>query len=231
MKIYETAPAPNPRRVRMFLAEKAIAMDYVQIDIKGGENLTPQFKQKAATDKVPLLEFDDGSYLSETVAICRYFEETQPQPPLMGRNPLEKARIEMWQRRAEFELLLNVGMCFRNTTGYFKDRETPVPAWGEECGKAVVAFWMCLNSSYRKHRGWRATTSALPILPCYAGWTLRGWLKLNLLNTMFTCNGGTVRSASDPVPKPDRYRRHKPVSGLLKLLVFFRSSGFPPARE
>lgn len=145
MKIYETSTAPNARRVRMFLAEKAIDMEYVQIDIEAGENLGEAHRQKNFTTKIPVLELDDGSYISETVAICRYFEELQPQPPLLGSGAREKAVIEMWQRRVEFNLFMPVGMCFQHVTGYFKDRMTPIKAWGEECGKQVPVFLAALD--------------------------------------------------------------------------------------
>jgi glutathione S-transferase len=140
MKIYETATAPNARRVRMFLAEKGIDMEYVQLDIAGGENLNQEMRSKNVTTKIPFLELDDGTHLGETMAICRYFEETHPETPLLGTDPMQKAVVEMWQRRAELYFMNMVGMCFQHTTGYFKDRMTPVAAWGEEAGKNAVAF-------------------------------------------------------------------------------------------
>lgn len=146
MKIYETHTAPNPRRVRIFLAEKGIDMEYVQLDIAAGENLNEAMRSKNVTTKVPFLELDDGTHIGETMAICRYFEEIQPEPPLLGTSPLQKAQVEMWQRRVELYFLLQVGMCFQHSTGYFKDRMTPVPAWGEECGKNAVAFLEVLEA-------------------------------------------------------------------------------------
>ena len=149
MKIYETKTAPNPRRVRMFLAEKDIAMDYVELDIAAGENLNETNRAKNVTTKVPYLELDDGTCIGESIAICRYFEELQPEPPLFGTNPLQKAQVEMWQRRVEFYFLLAVGMCFQHSTGYFKDRMTPVPEWGAESGKSAVAFLDVLEAQLK----------------------------------------------------------------------------------
>jgi glutathione S-transferase len=146
MKIYEASTAPNARRVRMFLAEKGIDMEYVQLDIGGGENLNAEMREKNVTTKIPFLELDDGTHLGETMAICRYFEELHPETPLLGTNPLQKAQIEMWQRRAEFYFLVPVGMCFQHTTGYFKDRMNPIAAWGEESGKNAVAFLDVLDA-------------------------------------------------------------------------------------
>lgn len=145
MKIYQTHTAPNPRRVRMFLAEKGITMEYVELDLAGGENLTAAMREKNVTTKVPFLELDDGTCIGESMAICRYFEETNPEPALLGTTPLQKAQVEMWQRRVEFHFLLAVGMCFQHSTGYFKDRMTPIPAWGEESGKNAMAFMEVLE--------------------------------------------------------------------------------------
>lgn len=145
MKIYETHTAPNPRRVRIFLAEKGVEMEYVQLDIEKGENISPQIRAKYPPGKIPFLELEDGSYLGETVAICRYFEELHPEPPLMGNSPLQKAQIEMWQRQVEFNLFMNVGLCFQHSTGYFKDRMTPVPEFGVESGKNVGKYLRVLE--------------------------------------------------------------------------------------
>jgi glutathione S-transferase len=146
MKIYEAKETPNARRVRMFLSEKNIDMQYQQIDIKSGENLNPEFLVKNPAARIPVLELDDGDYISESVAICRYFEELHPDTPLFGRNAKDKAITEMWQRRVELYFLMNVGFCFRNVTGYFKDRETPVKQWGEICGQDALKFYDVLES-------------------------------------------------------------------------------------
>ena len=134
MKIYETKTAPNPRRVRMFLAEKGIDVDYVQVDIQKGENLSAEMRTKNPLGKIPILELDDGTCIAETDAICTYFEALQPEPPLMGTTPVEKATISMWQRQVELAIMMQIGMCFQHTTGYFKDRMTPVPEYGKEAG-------------------------------------------------------------------------------------------------
>ncbi len=141
MKIYEMKIAPNPRRVRMFLAEKGIEnIEFVEMDLQKGENLSAEFRRKSPLTKVPVLELDNGTCICETIAICRYFEETQPEPALMGSSPEEKARIEMWQRWLEFYFFMPTGMCFQHTSGYFKDRMTPIPEWGEECRSQVLKF-------------------------------------------------------------------------------------------
>lgn len=148
MKLYETKTAPNPRRVRMFLAEKGLldGVETVQVDLEHGENLTPEYAARNPMKKVPAMELNDGTYISETMAICRYFEEMHPDTtPLLGRNPLDKAKVEQWLRWIEFYFFMPTGMCFQHTTGYFKDRMTPIPAWGEECHKTVEKFFHFLN--------------------------------------------------------------------------------------
>ncbi len=146
MKIYEEKIAPNARRVRMFLAEKGIeGVEFVQIDLKAGDNISAEFKQKNPLAKIPVLEFDDGSYLSESVAICRYFEVTSPAIPLMGVTARQQANIEMWQRRSEIYFMNLIGMGFQHTSGYFADRMTPVKEWGEVCIKSAAQFMSLLD--------------------------------------------------------------------------------------
>jgi glutathione S-transferase len=125
MKLYDMVKAPNPRRVRMFLAEKGIEIERVEIDIPGGQNLTPAYLAINPRGAVPTLLLDDGTIIDESVAICRYFEELHPEPNLMGRTPLEKAQIESWQRHMEFDGLFSVAAVFRNTVPQFAGRAMP----------------------------------------------------------------------------------------------------------
>jgi glutathione S-transferase len=148
MKIYEEAIAPNARRVRMFLAEKGVLQDveFEQLDLKAGDNITPEFRQKNPLAKIPVLELDDGAFLSESIAICRYFEALHPENPLMGKTPLEQANIEMWQRRSEIYFMNLVGMGFQHTSGFFADRMTPIKEWGEVCVKGASKFMKLLDA-------------------------------------------------------------------------------------
>lgn len=145
MKIYETRTAPNPRLVRIFLAEKGMSAEYIELDIAAGENLSAAMRAKNVTTKVPFLELDDGTVIGETAAICRYIEEIQSAPALMGNSPVEKAIIEMWRRRVEFGFFMPVGMCFQHSTGYFKDRMTPVAEFGAVSGKIALDFLNVIN--------------------------------------------------------------------------------------
>jgi len=130
MKLYDSATAPNPRRVRIFLAEKGISVPVEQIDIAKRANRDAGFLAKNPFGQVPVLELDDGTCISESVAICRYFEEVQPEPALFGVGARERALVEMWNRRAELELTQRVFLCFQNTSDFFKGRLQQVPEFG-----------------------------------------------------------------------------------------------------
>ncbi len=144
MKLYDCKMAPNPRRVRIFLAEKGIDLPKVEVNLMEGENLKPEFLKVNPRGLVPVLELDDGRRIDETVAICRYFEETHPEPPLMGIDPVDKAIVESWQRHMEFDGLLAVAEAFRNSFPAFSNRGLPgtvgVPAIPQlaERGKASL---------------------------------------------------------------------------------------------
>ena len=114
MKLYEMTAAPNPRRVRIFLAEKGITVPFVQVDMRKGEHKAPEFLKKNPSGKIPVLELDDGTCIAESVAICRYFEALHPKPSLFGATPKELGRIEMANRQLELELLGQVGVSWVN---------------------------------------------------------------------------------------------------------------------
>ena len=125
MKLYDCQMAPNPRRVRVFLAEKGVDIPKTEVSMIEGENLKPEYLAVNPRGLLPTLELDDGNRIDETIAICRYIEETQPEPNLMGRDALEKARIESWQRHMEFDGLNPTGEMFRNSFDPFKNRGLP----------------------------------------------------------------------------------------------------------
>lgn len=132
MKIIETQSAPNPRRVRIFLAEKGIVVPFEQRDLMAGELKEAGFTEMNPLQRVPVLVLDDGTVISESVAICRYFEETRPDPPLFGEGPVGRARVEMWQRRAELGLWFHIAQAFRHLHPNMAHLEVPqVAAWGE----------------------------------------------------------------------------------------------------
>lgn len=125
MKLYDCLIAPNPRRVRIFLAEKGIEVPSEEVDILHARNLEPDFVAINPRAIVPTLVLDDGAMLDESLAICRYFEETHPEPPLMGRTALEKATIECWERRADQDGMLSARDFIRNQVPVFDGRGHP----------------------------------------------------------------------------------------------------------
>ncbi len=125
MKLYDSKLAPNPRRVRMFMAEKGIECETAQVDIIQGENLSDDFLAINPRGVLPTLVLDDGTVLDESVAICRYLEEIQPQPALMGTDPVSKAHIEARQRHMEFDGLMGAAEAFRNSFPGFANRGLP----------------------------------------------------------------------------------------------------------
>lgn len=151
MKLYES-PSPNAKRVHIFMAEKGIDFERERIDLMAGENISPDFLAKNPSGRVPVLELDDGTYLSESVAICRYLEALHPEPVLFGTGPLGTATVEMWNRRAEINLFLNITMAFRNISGIFKDRETCVKEWGEVAAGHAVATIPAFETQLGKSR-------------------------------------------------------------------------------
>jgi glutathione S-transferase len=132
MRIIETRGAPNPRRVRIFLAEKHISVPFEEIDIMTGASRSAEFTGRNPMQRVPVLILDDGSAISESIAICRYFEELQPQPALFGQGPVGRATVEMWNRRVELGLWAAVASAFRHLNARMSALEVPqVAAWGE----------------------------------------------------------------------------------------------------
>ena len=131
MRLHDGGRAPNPRRVQIFLAEKGLDIERVQVDINTLETQSPQFTAKNPMQRVPVLELEDGTVIAETVAICRYLEEIRPDPPLMGVTALDKALVEMWQRRMELNFLLPVAFAFRHLHPGAAHLEKPqVAEWG-----------------------------------------------------------------------------------------------------
>jgi len=122
MKLYDFAMAPNPKKVRVYLAEKGISLPLEPVNIAAGESRTPEFLKKNPLGGVPVLELDDGSDLTESLVIIEYLEELHPTPPMIGTSPLERARVRELERIAELGILQRVGTIFQNTSPFFAGR-------------------------------------------------------------------------------------------------------------
>jgi glutathione S-transferase len=122
MKLYDFVGAPNPKRVRVYLAEKGLSIPAVAVNIVTGENRQPDFLKKNPLGGLPVLELDDGSHLTESLAIIEYLEELNPKPPMIGTTPRERARIRELERIAELGVLNSIAAYFQNTHPFMAAR-------------------------------------------------------------------------------------------------------------
>lgn len=127
MKLYDCKTAPSPRRVRIFLAEKGVELDTVQVDLASGEQLGDAFRAINPDCVVPALQLDDGRCIDEVVAICSYIESVHPAPPLLGQTPADRAAVWMWNAKVEQQGLFAMADAFRNSAPGLKDRALPGP--------------------------------------------------------------------------------------------------------
>jgi len=152
MKLYDAKGAPNPRRTRIFLAEKGIELPIEQVDIMAKQHKTPEFTAINPLQRLPALVLDDGTVICESLAICRYFEALRPEPPLFGRGPKEIGLTEMWSRRVENNLFATVAQVFRHLHPAMKELEVPqVPAWAEANKPRVFEFLAILDRQLAEH--------------------------------------------------------------------------------
>jgi len=147
MKLYTYSGAPNPRRVHIYLAEKGIEIPFEQVDVMKRASRTPEFLSRVnSMGGIPVLELDDGSHIAESIAICRYFEVEQPDPPLFGVSAREQAIVEMWTRRIELNFMMPVGMVWIHgsplTKGVVKEQ---LPEMAEQNQTAVRRYFKFLD--------------------------------------------------------------------------------------
>ena len=153
MKLYDAGRAPNPRRTRIFLAEKGISVPSEQVDMMAMQHKTPEYTAINPLQRMPALVLDDGTVITESIAISRYFEALQPEPPLFGVGAKEVAEVEMWNRRCELNLMFPVAQVFRHTHPAMKDLEVPqVAEWGEANRPRVAEFLKILDTQLKTHR-------------------------------------------------------------------------------
>ncbi|HOZ26994.1 MAG TPA: glutathione S-transferase family protein [Hyphomonadaceae bacterium] len=152
MKLYNLKAGMNPRRVRIFLAEKGVTIPTVDIDMMKGENGTAEFLRMNPLGKLPVLELDDGTCISESIAICRYIEELHPEPDLFGSSPAERAVIEMWNRRVEFEFAQPMSSQFEHLSPFFAERIEQVPECGAYARSRILKTLGWLDAELAKRR-------------------------------------------------------------------------------
>lgn len=145
MLLYHDPGAPNPRRVRIFAAEKGIPLETIEVSIAAGAHLKPEFRAKNPLRLLPVLELEDGRVLRESMAICRYLEELHPEPNLFGADPWERAQVEMWNRHAELELLLPIAQAFRNGHPFYKDKIKQAPEFASIMKEVVLDRFAWMN--------------------------------------------------------------------------------------
>lgn len=146
MKLFDGGKAPNPRRVRIFLAEKNIEVPLVPVDMGAMGHRAPEITERNPLQHLPVLELADGTILTETVAICRFFEETNPHPPLFGTGSLGRAKVEEWQRRLELNLMMPIAHAFRHIHPAMQQWEVPqIAEWGEANKPKALEFLKFLD--------------------------------------------------------------------------------------
>ncbi|MCO5147457.1 MAG: glutathione S-transferase [Aquamicrobium sp.] len=146
MRLFDGGKAPNPRRVRVFLAEKGIEVPLAPVDMGAMGHRAPEVADRNPLRRLPVLELDDGTVITESVAICRYFEEVRPAPPLFGTGAVGRAKVEEWQRRMELNLLMPVAHAFRHMHPAMKEWEVPqVAEWGEANKPKALDFLALLD--------------------------------------------------------------------------------------
>ena len=139
MKVYDFVGAPNPKKLRIYLAEKGLRIEHVSVNIVSGENRQPEFLKKNPLGGLPVLELDDGSYLTESLAIMEYLEELNPEPSLVGKTPRERARARELERICELGVMGQIAGYFQNTSPFMAGRMKQTPEGAENAGNRLAA--------------------------------------------------------------------------------------------
>lgn len=187
MKFYDCKTAPSPRRVRIFLKEKGIELDTVQVDLGSGEQLGPAFRKLNPDCVVPVLELDDGRVLSEVIAICSYLEELHPDPPLFGRTPEERAFAIMWNAKVEQQGMWATADAFRNTAKGLVDRALPgpdpypqIPELAERGRQRVARFFERLDGQLERYEFVAGDFYSIADISAMVVVDFAGWMKITL---------------------------------------------------
>ena len=189
MKFFDFGMAPNPRRARIFMAEKGIeGVEIIQIDLGDNrENVGEEYRSINPSCTVPALVLEDGTLISESVAICRYFEEIQPNPPLMGRDAKEKAVVEMWQRQVELQGYTPAGEAFRNYNKRFagralagNDSYEQIPELVTRSRTRVERFFNLLNDHMESREFIASDVFSIADITAYVMVDFAGWSKMGI---------------------------------------------------
>ena len=189
MKFFDFGMAPNPRRARIFMAEKGIeGVEIIQIDLGDNrENVGEEYRSINPSCTVPALVLEDGTLISESVAICRYFEEIQPNPPLMGRDAKEKAVVEMWQRQVELQGYMPAGEAFRNYNKRFAGRALAgndsyehIPELVTRSRTRVERFFNLLNDHMESREFIASDVFSIADITAYVMVDFAGWSKMGI---------------------------------------------------
>ena len=185
MKFYDCVTAPSPRRVRIFAAEKGMVLDTVQVDLASGEQFSDEFRQINPDCVVPVLELDDGTLLSEVVAICQYLEEMQPEPSLFGKTPVERAMVTMWNTKIEQQGLWPNAEAFRNSAKGLRRHAIPGPDSFEQIpelagrGRERVELFLRKLDSHLANRNYIASDSySIADISAMVVVDFAGWIKI-----------------------------------------------------
>ncbi len=190
MKLYDFKPAPNPRRVRVFAAEKGLDIPTVQIDLRSGEHMKPAFMAVNPRCELPVLELDDGTVLCESTVICRYLEAIHPEPALLGRDPQQQAIIGMWDRRVELDGIFAVGEAFRNFSRGFKGHALAgtvsveqIPALAERGKARAERFFASLDQRLAESEYIAGDDFSVADITALVAVDFAGWIKLGFSDT------------------------------------------------
>ncbi len=185
MKLYNFGPAPNPRRVRMFAAEKDLALELVDVNLREGEQFSSGYRKINPEGTIPTLQLDDGTCLFDSVAICRYLDELRPEPNLFGTDSIERAQVEYWSRRADLEGMSAVAEGYRNHVPFFKDRALPgkrpvpqVAALAERGLQRTNDFLSLLDERLAESPFVAAERFTMADISMFVSVEMAGWMKL-----------------------------------------------------
>jgi len=190
MKFYDCSTAPSPRRVRWFIAEKGIEIPTVEIDLGAGEQLTDEFKAINPRCTVPVLELDDGTCLSDGLAISHYLEAQFPEPELMGSDAREQALVMNWHEQTMMEGFLAGAEALRNFARGFADRAVTgpenfkqIPALAERGRKRLEVFMEVLDRRLAESSHVALERFTLADIDAYVCVDFAGWVKIPVLDT------------------------------------------------